>query len=102
MNRIEQTARGGQFALVADMRAVDIAACLLVEHSFDAQNDIEDRAEKHGHDVTVVILLHFFDLAAALHFDLAYQAVWTVPIIRSEWLPAVDGHAAQGAVATVA
>jgi hypothetical protein len=54
------------------MLAVDIATCLLVEHGFDSQNDIEDRAEKHGHDVTVVILIHFFDLAAALHFDLAH------------------------------
>jgi hypothetical protein len=50
----------------------------------------------------VVILIHFFDLAAALHFDFAHQAVRAVPIIGGEWFPAVDGHAAQGAVATVA
>ena len=54
------------------MLTVDIAACLLVKHGFDTQNDIEDRSEKHGHGVTVVILFHFFDLAAALHFDLAH------------------------------
>ena len=72
VQRIDQTPCGGQFALVSGMLAVDIAAGLLVAHRFDTQNDIEDRAEKHRHDVTVVILLYFCDLAAALHFDLAY------------------------------
>jgi hypothetical protein len=84
------------------MLAVDIAACLLVKHGFDTENDIEDRAEKHGHNRTVVILFHFSDLAAAFHFDLAHQAVRAVPIIGGEWFPAVDSHAAQGTVATVA
>jgi hypothetical protein len=36
------------------------------------QNDIEDRAEKQGHHVTVVILFHFFVAVGALYFDLSH------------------------------
>jgi hypothetical protein len=55
------------------MLAVDIAASFLIEHRFDPHHDIDDRPEKHGHHIAVVILVHFFELtAAALHFDLAH------------------------------
>ena len=100
---IDQPPGGGQFAFMADVFAVDIAARFLIEHRFDPQHDIDDRPEQHGHDIAVVILIHFFEVTrVALHFDLADQAVWAMPIIGGKRFPAVHGHAAQGAVATIA
>ncbi len=51
----------------------------------------------------MVILIYFFELTrAALHFDLADQAVWAMPIVGGKRFPSVNGHAAQGTVATIA
>jgi hypothetical protein len=69
---IDQTSPGGQFAFMADVLGVAIAEGLFIEHRLDPQHDIDDRPEKHGHDIAVVILIHFFEFTpAALHFDLA-------------------------------
>src|SRR2546427_627273 len=58
-----------------------------------------DRPEQQGHDITVVILLHFFDLTVGtLRFDLANQTAGAMPIVGGKWFPAVDGHAAQRTV----
>ena len=88
---------------MARVLAVVVAAGLFIEHRLDGQNDVNHRAEQHGHHITVVVLIHLFDITpGAFDFDLAHQAVRTVAIIGSEGLPAVDGHAAQSAVGALA
>ena len=52
-----------------------------------------------GHDIAVVILMHFFEVTrAALHFDLADQAVWAMPIIGGKHSP--SGRSRDGARST--
>ncbi len=51
----------------------------------------------------MVVLRDFLDLAAgAFDFDLAHQAMRTMPVIGGKRLPAIDGGATQGAVGTLA
>jgi hypothetical protein len=70
---IDEPPSGGQFAFMADMLGIDIAARFFVEHRLDPQHNIEDRPEQQGHHIPVIILFHLFALTVAtLPFDLAH------------------------------
>src|SRR5216117_1650705 len=84
---------------MADVLGVVIAKSFLVAHRFDPQHHIDDRAEQQGHDITVVILLHFFGFTVGtLRFDLANQTAGAMPLVGGKRFPAVNGHAAQRSV----
>src|SRR5205809_1295684 len=74
---------------MADVLGVVIAKSFLVAHRFDPQHHIDDRAEQQGHDITVVILLHFFGFTVGtLRFDLANQTAGAMPLVGGKRFPA--------------
>src|SRR5438874_11115654 len=84
---------------MADVLGVLIAESFLVAHRFDPQTHLADRPEQQGHDITVVILLHFFVLTVGtLRFDLANQTAGAMPLVGGKRFPAVNGYAAQRSV----
>src|SRR6266581_115448 len=94
VQQIDETSRRSQFALMTGMLASGIAARLLIEHWFDADNDIDNRTQKQSDDIAMVVLIDLLDLACrTFYFDFAHQAVRAMPIIGRKGFPSIQGHA---------